>query len=225
MTEDFFSWTIFRSMPLVGIMRHIPILHAENIFKAFCASGLTTIEITIDSPGFEESMHLARSVYKGKLNIGAGTVCTIPDLKKALSAGAQFIVTPVVEATVIKACKKKNIPVFPGAYTPTEIYTAWKYGADLVKVFPAIAQATEYIRSIKGPFPKIRLLPTGGVHIDNCVDLLQAGAEGLGIGSGLFNDAVIHNEYYRMEAHFSAFAQKIRQYLSVSSAADPEEIG
>lgn len=214
MTEAFFSWEKFNSMPLVGIMRNIPSIHTENILRSFYLSGLTTIELTINSPGFEESLHLALSLFKGKLNIGAGTVCTTADLQRALGAGAQFIVTPIIEEEIIKICKKKNIPVFSGAYTPTEIYTAWKHGADVVKVFPVTGQATEYIRAIKGPFPQIRLLPTGGVHIDNCVDLLKAGADGLGIGSSLFNTAIINKGYNKLGEHCSAFAERIRMYLS-----------
>jgi 2-dehydro-3-deoxyphosphogluconate aldolase/(4S)-4-hydroxy-2-oxoglutarate aldolase len=214
MTEAFFSWENFNSMPLVGIMRNIPSIHTEDILKTFYLSGLTTIELTINSPGFEESLHLALSLFEGKLNIGAGTICTTTELQRALQAGAQFIVTPITDEEIIKICKKKNIPVFPGAYTPTEIYTAWKHGADMVKVFPASAQAMEYIRAIKGPFPDIRLLPTGGVHLGNCIDFLKAGADGLGIGSSLFNTVIMNKGHNKLKEHCSAFAERIRKHLS-----------
>lgn len=216
MAEDEFSWIKFKTMPLVGIMRNINPAHTEDILKAFYASGLTTVELTMNSPGFEKSLQLGLSLFKGKLNIGAGTVCTKSDLERALKSGAQFIVTPIVDEDVIKTCREKGIPVFPGAYTPTEIYTAWKLGADMVKVFPATAQAIEYIRAIKGPFPAIRLLPTGGIHSGNCIDFLNAGAAGLGIGSSLFNTSIINEGYNKLEEHFGVFAERIRSYLMAS---------
>ena len=216
MPEDEFSWEKFKAMPLVGIMRNINPAHTEHILKAFYASGLTTVELTMNSPGFEKSLELGLSLFKGKLNIGAGTVCTKSDLERALKYGAQFIVTPIVDEDVIKTCRARGIPVFPGAYTPTEIYTAWKLGADMVKVFPATAQAIEYIRAVKGPFPAIRLLPTGGIHSGNCIDFMKAGATGLGIGSSLFNASVIKEGYNKLEEHFSVFVEQIRSYFIAS---------
>ncbi|MEJ0103945.1 MAG: bifunctional 4-hydroxy-2-oxoglutarate aldolase/2-dehydro-3-deoxy-phosphogluconate aldolase [Bacteroidota bacterium] len=153
-----FSWNGFYAMPVIGIMRNISAADVADILPLYYDSGLTTIEVTMNSPGFEESIRLALQNFAGKVNIGAGTVCTEKDLESALHAGAQFIVTPVIDLKVIELCKQSGIPVFAGAYTPTEIFTAWNAGADMVKIFPAIANGIEYIKAVKGPFPRNKII-------------------------------------------------------------------
>ena len=213
MTENQFSWTKFYAMPIIGIMRNIPEKYTEIVLSAFYNSGFTTVELTMNSAGFEDGLKTTLDLFKGKLNIGAGTVCNMQDFERAVSLGAQFIVTPILDENIISACRENKIPVFPGAYTPTEIYKAWKTGADMVKVFPATAQALDYIKAVKGPFPDIKLLPTGGINLENCIDFLKAGASGLGVGSGLFNPSLIQKSQDELQEHFSAFSEKIKKYL------------
>ncbi len=118
-----FSWNGFYAMPVIGIMRNISAADVADILPLYYDSGLTTIEVTMNSPGFEESIRLALQNFAGKVNIGAGTVRTEKDLESALHAGAQFIVTPVIDLKVIELCKQSGIPLFAGAYTRTEIVT------------------------------------------------------------------------------------------------------
>ncbi len=148
--------------------------------------------------------------YAGKLNIGAGTVCSLADLKKALKAGAQFIVTPVMDEDVIRMCVQEQVPIFPGAYTPSEIYKAWTLGASIVKLFPAASLGPAYIKELKGPLKQIKLMPTGGINLDNCVAFFNAGAAGLGIGGQLFNETLISDKNWKgLKEHFKKFIERI----------------
>ena len=108
-------------------------------------------------------------------------------LDEAVTAGANFIVTPTVNREVLRECGRRGLAVFPGAFSPTEVLEAWELGAAMVKVFPADAGGPAYLRAIRGPFPQIRLLPTGGVDLQTGREFLKAGASGLGVGSPLFN--------------------------------------
>jgi len=194
MNNQEFSWKEFSKVPLVGIIRNLSIDDISKILPVYHAAGLTTIEITMNTPFAAEIIRNATEQYNGKLNVGAGTVCSIEDLKLALQAGAQFIVTPILNPEVIKLCVKSKIPVFPGAYTPTEIYQAWELGADMVKVYPATALGPDYIRDVKAPLNKIKLMPTGGISLSNIEAFMKAGADGLGIGGQLFDKQLIKNQ-------------------------------
>jgi 2-dehydro-3-deoxyphosphogluconate aldolase/(4S)-4-hydroxy-2-oxoglutarate aldolase len=112
----------------------------------------------------------------------------------AISAGAVFVVTPIVNEEIIQKCVLKGIPVFPGAYTPTEIHKATTFGASMVKVFPASTLGPRYIKELLGPFPQFKLLPTGGISLENMDDFLKAGAKGVGIGSHLFPIEIIREK-------------------------------
>ena len=120
------------------------------------------------------------------VRIGAGTVRGLEDLRAALEAGAEFIVTPVVVEDVIRRCRSDGVFIVPGAFTPTEIHRAWDLGADLVKLFPADQLGPAYVRSVKGPLPEVKLCPTGGITVESIAAYRLAGAEAFGIGGQLF---------------------------------------
>lgn len=189
-----FSMDRFRKMPLVGIMRDVPEEAMNMLAGLYLESGLTTLEITMNSKGAVNTLARLTAQYGAALNIGAGTVLTSEELDMALLAGAQFIVTPVLNDAVIKRCVKKGIPVFPGAYTPTEIYKAWEMGASMVKVFPASRLGADYIKEVMAPMRFLKLLPTGGVTLNNCLDFFEKGAAGVALGSSLFPKELIQNE-------------------------------
>src|SRR5205085_9064420 len=119
--------------------------------------------------------------------IGAGTILNLKSLEKALDAGASFIVTPAINTEVIIKCVTHKIPIFPGAYSPTEILHAWELGATMVKVFPAETLGPGYIKAIKAPLPQVKLMPTGGVDLKTLAAYKKAGADGFGVGSPLFD--------------------------------------
>lgn len=210
MSERTFSWELFNKAPLVGIIRNVSPEDVRQILPIYRAAGLTTVEITMNTPGAADLIRYAVENEQEGLNIGAGTVCTKDDLEVALEAGAQFIVTPVLSKKVIKSCVKKGIPVFPGAYTPTEIFNAWSLGASMVKIYPATALGPGYIKDLKASMNQLKLLPTGGVSLENMTAFLQAGANGLGIGGQLFDKKLIaEKDWEGLQAHFLQFAQKL----------------
>lgn len=206
MKSEIFSWALFEKAPIVGIIRNVSLEDVIKILPIYRAAGLTTIEITMNTPNAEKIIKYAIENEQQGLNIGAGTVCDKKDLKRALRAGAQFIVTPITDKKVIKSCVKKEIPIFSGAFTPTEIYKAWAYGASMVKIFPATKLGAEYIKEVKAPLNDLKLLPTGGVGLENMLDFLKAGANGFGIGGQLFDKKLIQTQNWEgLKTHFLKF--------------------
>ena len=202
-------------MPIIGIMRNVSQSLTASIAGVFYESGLTNLEITMNSDGAEDNIALLSKLYSGKLNFGAGTVCTMGDLERAIDAGANYIVTPVVNDEVIIACAAQKIPVFPGAYTPTEIFKAWNLGATMVKVFPATSLGTGFIKEVLGPLSHVKLVPTGGITTGNFTDYLAAGAKAVGIGSHLFPKDIIEQEdWAALGGGYSTFIQKYDAHVS-----------
>jgi len=201
-----FSFESFERIPIIGILRGYPEEETRHILEAYGMAGLTTIEITWNSPDAAETIRQCVLEYGTSLNVGAGTICSTSHLERALDAGAQFIVTPVLDPEIISACGKKEIPVFPGAYTPTEIYRAWEAGATMVKVFPAGTLGPEYIKQVLAPLNTVKLLPAGGISQDNMGEYLVAGASGFGLGSSLFPGKYIKGgDWQRLRDHFEQF--------------------
>ncbi len=177
---------LFQRRPLVGILRGFRRKQIEPIVKACLAGGLTNLEITMNTEGAGDQIRAAIDAALGRMNIGAGTVTTDQRLTLAVEAGASFIVTPAVIPGVIERCRELELPVIPGAFTPTEVWQAWEAGAAMVKLFPAGLGGPDYVRSLKGPLPEIKLMATGGVSLDTFEEYLKAGAEGFGLGGPLF---------------------------------------
>ncbi len=186
MSSDF-SWERFRRLPVIGILRGFEPQVTRELVEIVVAEGLTSIEVTMDSPGVLDELRAIAARHGGAVNVGAGTVVSVADVERALDAGAGFVVTPVVVPEVIAACRARAVPVFPGAFTPTEVFQAWRAGADMVKLFPASALGPGYLRAIKAPLSQVKLLATGGVGLDNLDAYRSAGADGFGVGSPLFD--------------------------------------
>ncbi|MBU0574108.1 MAG: bifunctional 4-hydroxy-2-oxoglutarate aldolase/2-dehydro-3-deoxy-phosphogluconate aldolase [Candidatus Margulisbacteria bacterium] len=174
------------NMKVLGILRGVTSDAIEPIVETAISSGLETIEITMNTPDAPCLIKKAIGHARGRLVIGAGTVLNRKDLAFALEAGASFIVMPVIEEEVIAQCVKDNIPVFPGALTPNEIFKAWSLGAAMVKVFPAKFFGPKYFKEINGPFNDIKLLACGGVTPENKNDYLSNGASAISFGSSVF---------------------------------------
>ena len=208
MSQSSFSWSLFEKNPIVGIVRGYKAEAIRKIFPLYQQSGLTNIEITMNTEDALQLISDGVEKYGDSLNVGAGTVCSMKDLNKALMAGAQFIVTPVLDEEVITTCNEEGVPIFPGAFTPTEIYKAWTLGGDMVKVFPATQLGAKYIKDVKGPLNEIKLLPTGGVDLSNIKDFVAAGASGFGIGSKLLNrDLIDAEDWDGLLEHFKKFVE------------------
>ena len=159
-------------------------------------SGINSIEITLTTPNALLVIKQLKSNYKGSILIGAGTVTDLDSAKKALDAGAEYIVTPVLNMEVIDYVKKSGFPIISGAFSPTEIYNSFHAGSDMIKIFPANLLGIENFKSIQVIMPKLTLMPTGGISSENAREWLNAGADVLGIGSSLINDQIISNKDY-----------------------------
>jgi 2-dehydro-3-deoxyphosphogluconate aldolase/(4S)-4-hydroxy-2-oxoglutarate aldolase len=143
------------------------------------------IEVTFTVPGILEILHQVQKRLGNKILLGAGSVLDTETARLAMLAGAEYIVSPTVNVEVIKMCQRYGKLVMPGAFTPTEILTAWEAGADIVKVFPADVGGPSYLKAIHGPLPQIRLMPTGGVNLETLESFVKAGACAVGLGTAL----------------------------------------
>jgi 2-dehydro-3-deoxyphosphogluconate aldolase/(4S)-4-hydroxy-2-oxoglutarate aldolase len=181
-----FSSSLFQQLPIVGILRGLPTETLESVIEAVSAGGLTNLEVTMNTSGAVEQIRRARELVGKMMNIGAGTVTTTALLQEALDAGATFIVTPTLVTAVVRRCVELGVPVFPGACSPSEILQCWELGATMVKIFPAEVLGPGYVRALKGPFPQIKMMPTGGVAAQTLPVYAKAGADAFGVGSPLF---------------------------------------
>ncbi len=177
----------FEQVPIVAILRGFSVAQVRPIVEACRAGGLRNLEITMNSDQPESQIAAAIDAAEGTMNLGAGTVTNERELEAALQAGAGFIVTPTLNPKVMRTCTQANIPIFPGAYTPTEIVAAHDAGAHMVKVFPSNIVGPSFIKALRGPFPDIPLMPTGGINHTTIRDYLKAGARGFGVGSPILN--------------------------------------
>ncbi len=170
---------------IIAIIRGANPADVLKIAEALYEGGIRILEITMNSAQPLTVIKELNDRFGDRMIIGAGTVLDVESAKKAVAAGASFILSPIVDADVIKIAKSLGVVNIPGAYTATEIYYAYKNGADIVKVFPATSPS--YLKDIAGPLPQIPLLPTGGVTLENIKEFKKAGAVGFGIGSALVN--------------------------------------
>lgn len=206
-----FSSELFQALPIVGIMRGVPSEMLPPLLEAAREGGLTNVEITMNTPGAAEQIRVACDILGSRVNVGAGTVTSVALLESALEAGAGFIVTPTLAVPVIERCVRLGVPVFPGAFSPSEIFRAWEMGATMVKVFPADSLGPGYLRSLKAALPSLRLMPTGGVDLSTVQSYRASGADAFGIGSPLFRpDRILASDWPWIRTQCELFSQALR---------------
>ena len=198
----------FKKKPVMGILRGITAEVLMPLMETVIESGLETIEITMNTSGAPELLQMVSKRFGKYLTIGAGTVLDKDSLFKALDSGATFIVSPVLINDVVKTCVEKNIPVFPGAFTPQEIFRAWSAGATMVKVFPSKFFGPSYLQEIKGPFQDIPLLACGGVKPKNIQSFFSSGASAVAVGGSVFKKDQLSAK------DFSSIGQSIRELMA-----------
>jgi 2-dehydro-3-deoxyphosphogluconate aldolase/(4S)-4-hydroxy-2-oxoglutarate aldolase len=195
---------------IVAVVRSDSGERLVNVARALAEGGVTAIEITFTVPDAIDVIRRVRRELGDTIALGAGTVLDPETARAALLAGAEYIVAPTLNLDVIKLCRRYDKAVMPGAFTPTEILTAWEAGADVVKVFPADVGGPAYLKAIKAPLPQVRLMPTGGVDLDTAEAFLKAGAFCLGTGSSLVDTkAVAAGDYDAIRQRASQFAAVI----------------
>jgi 2-dehydro-3-deoxyphosphogluconate aldolase/(4S)-4-hydroxy-2-oxoglutarate aldolase len=181
---------------VVAVIRLQDPASLRGVVDALAEGGVRALEVTMTVPRAIELIGELAPTLPGDFLLGAGTVLDADTAHRAVRAGAQFIVSPVFRPAVIDAGHEDGVPVMPGCFTPTEILSAWEAGADVVKVFPATSVGPSYLKDIKGPLPQVKLMPTGGVSIDNAGDWLRAGAVAVGVGSALLDAKAIAAKQY-----------------------------
>jgi len=181
--------------------------------QALREGGVKVIEFTMTTPNALDMIKEASKTMPGDVLLGAGTVLDPETARAAILAGAQFSVSPSLNPKVIEMCHRYSKVCIPGALTPTEILTAWECGADVVKVFPATLGGPQYFKDLAGPFPQIRLLPTGGVSLANAGDFIKAGAVAVAAGSNLVDRKAVR------EGRFDAITETARKYVEAIKAA------
>jgi 2-dehydro-3-deoxyphosphogluconate aldolase/(4S)-4-hydroxy-2-oxoglutarate aldolase len=198
----------FKKFPLLGILRGIEPDILEPLVDSVVSSGLKTIEITMNTAGAAGLIKQAIKYSRGHLAIGAGTVLNTESLRKAIDAGATFMVMPVLLQEVAAYCVKNNIPFFPGALTPQEIYSAWNSGAAMVKVFPSGFFGPAYFKEIKGPFNNIELLACGGVKVENMANFFSSGVSAIAFGNSVFR------KEWLARKDFAKISQAIKNFVA-----------
>jgi 2-dehydro-3-deoxyphosphogluconate aldolase / (4S)-4-hydroxy-2-oxoglutarate aldolase len=170
---------------LVAIIRAPSGEQLAGVARALFEGGIDIIEVTFTVPRALEIIAEVRRDLGQKILLGAGSVLDAETARAALLAGAEFIVSPCVRPDVIQVCRRYGKVVMPGAFTPTEVVSAWEAGADIVKIFPADVGGPAYLKAIAAPLPQVRLMPTGGVNLDTLESFIRAGACAVGLGSAL----------------------------------------
>jgi len=186
-----------------------------NVARALYEGGIDVIEITCTVPRVMEILSAVHKELGDRILLGAGTVLDCETARAAMLAGAEFVVSPVVNRDVIRLCHRYDKIVMPGAFTPTEVLTAWDAGADIVKIFPADVGGPNYLRALSGPLPQVRLLPTGGVDLKTLGDFVRAGASAVGLGSALVEKQAVKDgnldRIRELAAQYVALMRHVRE--------------
>jgi 2-dehydro-3-deoxyphosphogluconate aldolase/(4S)-4-hydroxy-2-oxoglutarate aldolase len=202
-----------QELGVVAVIRMKDAGRLRAVIDAIADGGVRAIEVTMSVPGAVGLIAKLAPALPSSILFGAGTVIDAATARAVIDAGARFIVSPVFRRDVIDVCHERDIVVAPGCFTPTEILDAHEYGADVVKVFPATALGPGYIKDIRAPLPQVRLMPTGGVTLDNAGDWIRAGAVAVGVGSALLDTKAVE------EGRFDVLVNNARRIVaSVASA-------
>jgi len=199
---------------LIPVLRAKSVAQGRAVVDAMIAGGAAIVEVTMTVPGAIDLLKELKKAYGSELLLGSGTVTNADQAQATIDAGAEFVVSPSLHPEVIAVTKANKKISCPGALTPTEVITAWDAGADYVKIFPCSAVGgAGYLKALLVPFPHLKLIPTGGVTLQNAESFIKAGARALGVGSDLVNLAAID------AGHAETITETARAYLKVLADA------
>jgi 2-dehydro-3-deoxyphosphogluconate aldolase/(4S)-4-hydroxy-2-oxoglutarate aldolase len=203
---------------IVAVVRSPDSQQLVEVCRALADGGVTVVEITMTVPDALDVVRAVRKSLGDRLLLGAGTILDPETARAALLAGAEYLVAPTVNFEVIRLCQRYDKLVMPGAFTPTEILSAWEAGADIVKVFPAEVVGPAFFKALRGPLPQIRLMPTGGVDLTTALKFLEAGACCLGVGNQLVEPkTVAARQFDRIRDLASQYVAIVQQFRSGGS--------
>jgi 2-dehydro-3-deoxyphosphogluconate aldolase / (4S)-4-hydroxy-2-oxoglutarate aldolase len=194
---------------IVAVVRFSDSNPLVEVIKALADGGVTVAEVTLTVPNALDVIREAKRKLGDRVLLGAGTVLDPETARAALLAGAEFLVAPNLNLDVIKLCRRYDQLVMPGAFTPTEVVTAWEAGADIVKVFPADVVGPAFFKALRGPLPQVKLMPTGGVDLTTAAEFLKAGAVCLGVGGQLVDPKAV------AAGDFARITQLAKQYVEI----------
>jgi 2-dehydro-3-deoxyphosphogluconate aldolase / (4S)-4-hydroxy-2-oxoglutarate aldolase len=201
------------TLGIVAVIRLKDPAKLRAVVDALADGGVRALEVTMTVPGAVGLIReLAPTMPSGFL-LGAGTVTTAETARAVSDAGATYVVSPVFQPAVIAACHERDVAAMPGCFSPTEIFAAYELGADIIKVFPATSLGPQFIKDVRAPLPQVKLMPTGGVSLDNAHDWIRAGAVAVGIGSALLDAKAIE------EGRFDAITANARRVVANVASA------
>lgn len=192
---------------IVAIIRIPNAVNLRNTVQALIDGGITCIEVTMTVHDAIQGIAMLRKEFGDTITLGAGTVLDSESVDSIAAVGGEFIVSPVLLLEVVQRTKYHGLLAISGCFTPTEVHSGWRAGADIVKVFPASAMGMKYLKDLGGPFPDVKLMPTGGVTIENARDWLKNGASAVGIGTDLVSRKLVDEE------RFDEITQRARQLV------------
>lgn len=207
--------TIVKQIEDAGIVAVIRIREPEKlraVVEAISDGGIRALEVTMTVPGAVELIRELAPTLPPGFVLGAGTVLDPETAARVIEAGATFVVSPVFRTPVIDACHARGVAAMPGCFTPTEILEAWDAGADVVKVFPATALGPAFFKDVRGPLPQVKLMPTGGVTVENAGDWIRAGAVAVGVGTALLDaKAIAANAWGVLRTNAERIVENVRK--------------
>ncbi len=204
---------VVAEMERTGVVAVVRAQSSEQLIEVVGAlhkGGLTCVEITMTTPNALDVIKAASREFAGKVLIGVGTVLDSETARAAILAGAEYVVSPILDFETIGLCKRYSKAVVPGCFTPTEILRAWQAGADLIKVFPATKLGPEFFKDVRGPLPQVRMTPTGGVDLNTTGPFIKAGAVCVGVGSAMVTKkAVADGDFDTLTKNAEAFLKAV----------------
>jgi 2-dehydro-3-deoxyphosphogluconate aldolase/(4S)-4-hydroxy-2-oxoglutarate aldolase len=201
--------SILRDTRVVAVLRASHAREYAPVIEALQRGGVLSIELTLSTPGVFDELTRLQERFGDGLEIGVGTVTAADEAETALDLGAAYIVTPVTDPDIIAACVRRGAAVYPGGLTPTELHAGWKLGATAVKVFPASVVGAGYVGQLRGPFPEIQVIPSGGVDIEDVPGWIRAGALAVSLGGPLLGDAFKGGDLQALTAR----ARRVRELV------------
>lgn len=200
---------------IVAVIRMKDAGKVRAVVDALAEGGIRALEVTMTVPGAVDLIRQLAPTMPAGFVFGAGTVCDAATVAQVVDAGAQFVVSPVFRREVVAACRERGVAAMPGCFTPTEILDAWDAGADIVKVFPATTLGPGYLKDVRAPLPQVKLMPTGGVTVENAGDWIRAGAVAVGVGSSLLDTQAI------ADGRFEVLRERAERMVANVRAARP----
>ncbi|WLD94117.1 bifunctional 4-hydroxy-2-oxoglutarate aldolase/2-dehydro-3-deoxy-phosphogluconate aldolase [Alkalihalobacillus sp. AL-G] len=196
---------------IIAVVRRVPENVVQQVAESLIEGGVTALEVTVDSPNVYRSIEKLANRLGDRALVGAGTVLDSESAWQAISAGAEFVFSPSLSEDIIRTALRYGKIAIPGVMTPTEMIRAMEWGADMVKLFPAGTLGPKYLKDVKGPFPHIPVIPTGGVNLDNIDSFIEAGAVAVGIGVSLVDTKDIESgNFNKIRTNASLYVEAVK---------------